>query len=91
MSAGREFGCAECFAEDAERAGRWRLQGVCELVDESHFGVAIRQCPACGQRFVTIFTEFVDWVDGDDPQYWDRVPVTQAEAERIRGLEGRWH
>ena len=27
-----------------------------------------------------MFTETVDWVDGEDPQFWTTLPITQAEA-----------
>jgi len=78
-----EYGCALCFGEDAEAARAYLLASVQVLVDESHFGVSLRRCTACGQRFVHIFTEFVDWVDGDDPQYTELVPVTGEEAAEL--------
>jgi hypothetical protein len=75
-----EFGCGLCFGEDAAAAYAHRFAPSHVLIDESHFGVSVRRCPACGQSFVHVFTEFVDWVDGDDPQYTDLVPVTDEEA-----------
>jgi hypothetical protein len=77
------FGCGLCFGEDAEAAKAYRLSTERDLVDESHFGVSIRRCSACAQRFVHVFTEFVDWADGDDPQYTDLLPVTDEEAARL--------
>ena len=59
-----------------------------ELIDDSHFGVSIRRCSTCRQRFVHVFTEFVDWADGDDPQYGDLLPVTDAEAAGLAAQGG---
>jgi len=68
-------------AKDAVRkAGR-----IVELVDESHFMAAIRQCAHCGQPFLTLFCERVDWANGDDPQTWIAVPVDEGEAQQLRG------
>jgi hypothetical protein len=40
-------------------------------------------CPHCSQRFVSVFTETVDWADGEDPQYWTTLPLTGTEAETL--------
>jgi hypothetical protein len=53
------------------------------LIDESHFIVAILACPRCGQQYVSVFTELIDWADGNDPQYWTLLPITWAEAESL--------
>ena len=79
----KAFGCSQCFGEDPEAAWNHKLQNRSTLIDESHFDVALRRCPACGQQFVCIFTEFVDWADGDDPQYGDRLPLTAQEADAL--------
>lgn len=80
-------GCSVCWPEDAEAA--WladkKLVHVSELVDESHFHVTLRACDACGQRFVCVFTETIDWVDGEDPQAWTRTPLSLEEAVAIVG------
>ncbi len=76
------FGCERCWPPVAKAA--WQARGLlttsAELIDESHFHVTIRVCPECGQRFVSVFTETIDWSEGDDPQYWTLLPVTEAEA-----------
>jgi hypothetical protein len=56
------------------------MPATADLIDESHFHVTIRQCPACSQSFVSIFTETIDWADGEDPQYWTLMPLTPREA-----------
>ena len=43
----------------------------------------ILACPSCTQRFVSVFTETIDWTDGDDPQYWTVLPITSAEAAEL--------
>ena len=65
-----DFGCERCWPPIADAA--WEARGglthVAELIDDSHFHVMILACPCCTQRFVSIFTETIDWEDGDDPQ-----------------------
>ena len=81
----QEFGCDRCWPADAGAAwgARGGLSRLKELIDESHFIVAVLACPRCAQRYVSIFTEMVDWVDGNDPQYWTLLPITEAEAEGL--------
>jgi len=78
----RDFGCERCWPPTADAAWEARegLTHVAELIDDSHFHVMILACPSCAQRFVSIFTESIDWKDGDDPQYWTLLPITEAEA-----------
>jgi hypothetical protein len=59
------------------------LTGEGDLIEESHFSVRIRVCPACKQRFLSVFTETIDWDDGDDPQYLTVLPLTAAEAAEL--------
>ena len=81
----REFGCDLCWPADARAAwgARAGLSRVKELIDESHFIVAILACPRCAQRYVSVFTEVIDWEGGNDPQYWTLLPITGAEAEGL--------
>ncbi|MCE7002883.1 hypothetical protein LWC34_08565 [Kibdelosporangium philippinense] len=79
-----EFGCAQCYGEDAETVMEYctkNLETTQRIVSDSHFGVSVRKCPECGQEFIAIFTEFVDWQGGDDAQYFDIVPVTPIEVK----------
>ena len=76
------FGCENCWPsspEGADAASR-ALTREADLIDESHFHVMIRACRSCSQRFLSIFTEMIDWVGGDDPQYWTLLPITEVEA-----------
>lgn len=86
MSGGRVgLGCAQCWPESADAAARARdsLKRERDLVDESHYHVALLRCPACSQIFLSVFTELVDFVDGNDPQYTSNLPLTPAEAEAL--------
>lgn len=56
------------------------------VVDDSHFIVQLRRCHDCSQRFLCVFTEFVDWDNGEDAQYRQILPVTEPEARAI----ARW-
>jgi hypothetical protein len=80
-----EFGCASCWPGDAEVAWKARQGHDYEhyIVDDSHFIVRTMACTACGQRFLSVMTETIDWDDGDDPQQWILIPVTDAEATAI--------
>ena len=82
MSSIQDFGCERCWPPDADAAweARRTLACVAELIDESHFHVMILACAECAQRFVSAFSETVDWVDSEDPQYWTLLPITDAEA-----------
>ena len=81
----QHFGCEDCWPADADAAWRARnsLRHSEELIDESHFHVVLLACPQCNQRFISVFTETIDWIDGDDPQYWTLLPVTEPEADRL--------
>ena len=71
----------------ADAPSAWQaVRGFTHLatpVDESHFSITVRACPRCGQRFVSVFAERVDWVDSEDPQCWSVLPVTAAEADDL--------
>jgi hypothetical protein len=81
-----ETGCSACFRGEAEQVWANRpFAHVSELMDDSHFGVNILRCKACGQMAVKVFTEFVDWGAGDDAQYWTIIPLEMQEAVALTG------
>lgn len=79
------FGCKACWPESADAAweARATLREPRHLIDESHFHVMILKCPACSQAFVSVFTETIDWADGEDPQYWITLPLTPEEVASL--------
>jgi hypothetical protein len=86
----REFGCAECNIADA--AAAWentrQLERASTLVDDSHFIFQVLRCKQCGQPFLWITTEIVDWAGGDDAQYRRVIPLTEIEAGALIARDG---
>jgi len=81
------FGCNTCLPPHADNA--WHafllLKIESELVCQSHFSINLRVCPNCQQHFIYVFTETIDWVDGEDPQFTNVLPVTKEESKQLRG------
>jgi hypothetical protein len=79
------FGCRRCWPSNAKAAwkARFRLEKEVDLIDESHFHVMILVCRACAQRFVSVFTEMIDWEKSDDAQSWSLIPITDEERARL--------
>lgn len=79
------FGCAHCWPTSADSA--WDALDLlsidARLVDESHFIVLIRSCTKCRQRFVSVFTETIYFIDGEDPQYYTILPITEQEVSTL--------
>ena len=82
------FGCDRCWPDSAASAAAatHTLAFEHSLIDESHCIVGIRRCGDCGQRYVCVFTERIDWTGGDDPQFRMRLPITTDEAEHLTRL-----
>lgn len=83
------FGCARCYAEDADAAHEDMLkkfEGVAELAFESHFSLHIIRCPDCGQQWVYVWTERINWSDGHDTISILVVPIREAEAKKLIAL-----
>ena len=87
MSARIAFGCGRCFqtTEPAAWEARRHFIELARLIDESHFIVRILACPHCGQRCISLFTELIDWSQGDDAQHWSVMPITVEESEILAG------
>ena len=75
-----------CPGDDSLAAGEAirKTEHIVGLVDESHFIVSILRCVRCGQHFLSMFCERVDWADSDDPQTVVVVPVSEDEAKRLQ-------
>jgi chorismate-pyruvate lyase len=87
----RPIGCATCWPDDALTASTWTPAGNAAetLVDDSHFMVHLAQCDLCGQRYVSIFCETIDWAHGNDPQTSIRFAVTDQHAGELRTCDDR--
>ena len=79
------FGCERCCPPSAEAAweARSELTRVADLIHESHFIVTVAACAGCAQHFVSVFTETLDWVAGNDPQEWTLLPVLPGEVQAL--------
>ncbi len=79
----KTFGCESCWPTSADEAHKAisTISFCGSLVDESHFMVSLGCCPKCDQMFVKVFTETIDWKDGEDPQHRTCMPITKAEFE----------
>jgi hypothetical protein len=79
------YGCPACWPTSAEAA--WaaglKLHDREALIDDSHFNARVATCSKCGQAYLWVFTELIDWQHGDDSQGWCRVPLTAAEAREL--------
>ena len=75
-----------CVGDDslAAREAIRKAKHIAELVDESHFGVSIQRCVRCGQHFLSLFCERVDWADSDDPQTTVAVPISEDEVQSLK-------
>jgi hypothetical protein len=79
-------GTCDCLADDPAiaLAAIRKAKNVVALADESHFIAHVRCCGACGQHFLTLFCERVDWADGDDPQTRVMAPVSEDETRALQ-------
>ena len=77
------LGCRTCIPDEPSSATALKLGDEARLVDESHFIVKVRFCPQCGQKFLWVFTEQIDHVNGEDPQCWSVLPISPEEAEAM--------
>jgi hypothetical protein len=75
-----------CLGDDCRAAKEAirQAENLVMLIDESHFRVSILRCVRCGQHFLSLFCERVDWADGDDPQTTVGVPVSEDEVQRLK-------
>lgn len=84
------WGCAKCWEGEAESAVA-KMNSLPHagdlLVDDLHLIIGTRSCANCGQLFVTVFTETIDWVDGEDPQHRSYMPVSGSELAQVAKLD----
>lgn len=84
--ASNRLGCIECLPDGADEA--WEAFGKSEidarLIDDNHFIVLLRSCVSRGQRFLSVFTETIDWEHGEDPCCRTILPLTEQEALMLK-------
>jgi hypothetical protein len=80
-----QCGCDKCWSSDASKAWKAVTSIPIEeyLIDESHYIVSIRSCPACSQRYLQVTTETVDWKDGEDPIFRTIIPIDDEERASL--------
>ena len=66
---------------DSDTLGLDRFESV---VDSSHFAVDLCRCHDCGQVYVEVFWEIVDWNAGNDDMWQFYVPLSEDELSRFR-------
>lgn len=54
------------------------------LVDDSHFIVDLLTCRECGQRWIKIFYELIDWTDGEDSQARNFAQLNDEQVAALR-------
>lgn len=72
-----------CVDPDPAIARTAKRDLVSMLVDESHFIVSVLSCAECGQKFLSVFTEQIDWAGGDDSQARTLVPLDEDGAQQL--------
>ena len=65
------------------------IDGALEVVetwaDESHHSKHLCKCKACGQLYVDIWCELVDWDDGEDKTFTFYIPVqTELDMAQVK-------
>jgi len=79
--------CSHCALESNDFDSlRSRLQLVESFIEESHYSVRLLNCPNCGSRFLSVFSEEIDWVDSEDPMQVSIVRLIEADEARVRAL-----
>jgi hypothetical protein len=85
MDTNASRGCSRCFQGDASAVWAARpFEHVATLVDDVHFIIHLMRCSACRQPCIKIFSEEVDFANGDDAQTWIVIPLTADESENLR-------
>ena len=77
----------KCVLKDIDRFSHKDLQKILDLVkvyfQESHHSRKLYRCKECGQLYLYEFNEEVDYVGGNDPQFYRYVPVEDEAAAEL--------
>jgi len=75
-----------CDSDDPAQAEQaWKNERSIE--DESHFSAWLVQCHSCDRRALRVFTELIDWQDGDDSMASMIVPLSDDEFQAARSFQ----
>jgi hypothetical protein len=66
------------------------LDPIETYLDDSHHMRRLMTCRECGQLYFYEFLEFIDFENGEDPQYRTYVPVTSTEDAALLSHLPRW-
>jgi hypothetical protein len=83
--------CPKCLgAEPTEAKARLLKEPREVIIADDHFSMSLRTCSQCGQSFLCVFSELVDWSNGDDSQAQHYIPISAEEAAafRVAGEQG---
>ena len=74
---------AQCHLWQAEKLTTGDLLEALTVVetfsDEPHQTRDLRKCKFCGQLYFQEFLSWIDWVNGEDPQFQTFIPVDSKE------------
>ena len=72
-------GGVKCVLKDIDRYSHDDIRNLLVLlkvyVQDSHFSRKLFRCRECGQLYLYMFNEEVDYIGGNDPQFYRYVPV----------------
>lgn len=90
-SGGPLAGCGKCNAEDPEAAYAALSDSprIDALISRAHFDIELLRCESCGQPWVYVYAEFVNFAGDEDPDYRDYVPISEEELRELTSLEDR--
>ena len=82
-------GQAKCIYWDNPELVHGMMKECFELIDtyadDSHVRRYLLKCRECGQLYFFEFYEWIDWENGNDPQYSKYIPVTtMADVEMLK-------
>ena len=64
-----------------------RFELIDTYADDSHLRRYLLKCRECGQLYFFEFYEWIDWENGNDPQYSKYIPVTtMADVEMLKNV-----
>jgi hypothetical protein len=77
------------YWRDPESVRGAPMKDLFELIDtyadESHLRRYLLRCRECGQLYFFEFYEWIDWENGNDPQYSKFIPVsTMDQADMLK-------